>query len=99
MLIRQTAEFDRWFARLRDQRARAKVEMRLRRLSLGHLGDIKPIGEGLSELRIDYGPGYRIYIAWSGTSLVIVLAGGDKGSQARDIATAKRLASALRDNE
>jgi putative addiction module killer protein len=78
-----------WLADLRDARARSNLEIRIRRVSLGLLGDIKPVGEGVLELRVDLGPGYRIYLGRHGTQLVILLAGGDKGSQLADIAKAK----------
>lgn len=90
--IRQTEHYARWFALLRDRTARARIDIRIRRLSLGNLGDVKPIGAGVSELRIDHGPGYRIYFVQRGTQLVVLLAGGDKSSQPRDIATAHELA-------
>ena len=93
--VRQTEAFARWFSRLRDHRAKARIEIRIDRLSLGLAGDVKPVGEGLSELRIDYGPGYRIYFVRQGHTVVVLLAGGDKGSQDRDIATALALARSL----
>lgn len=80
---------------LRDERARARINVRIRRLSLGGFGDVKPVGGGVSEMRIDYGPGYRVYFAQRGEDLVILLCGGDKGSQARDIKAAKKLAEEL----
>jgi len=91
--VRQTAEFARWFARLRDEAAAARIRARIRRLSLGNPGDAKPVGEGVSELRIDYGPGYRVYFVQRGSVLAILLCGGDKRSQDKDIAAAKALAS------
>jgi putative addiction module killer protein len=93
--VRQTETFARWLADLRDRRAVARINARIRRLSLGNPGDVKPVGEGVSEMRIDYGPGYRVYFVQRGTSLVILIAGGDKGTQDRDIATARELARAL----
>ena len=93
--VRQTEAFARWFSKLRDHRAKARIEIRIDRLSLGLAGDVKPVGEGLSELRIDYGPGYRIYFVRQGHTVVVLLAGGDKGSQDRDIATALALARSL----
>ena len=78
-----------WLADLRDARARAKLEIRFRRVSLGIFGDIKPVGEGVLELREDIGPGYRVYIGRHGAALVILLCGGDKGSQDADIKRAK----------
>ena len=83
--IRQTETYARWFEGLRDRQARMRIIVRVRRLSLGNPGDVKPVGEGVSELRIDYGPGYRVYFVQRGQALVILLAGGDKRTQGRDI--------------
>jgi putative addiction module killer protein len=80
---------------LRDRRARARIQVRIERLALGNPGDVKPVGSGLSEMRIDYGPGYRVYFVKRDTALVILLAGGDKRTQERDIAVARELASNL----
>jgi putative addiction module killer protein len=93
--IRQTDEYRRWFEGLRDRQARARINVRIRRLSLGNPGDARPVGEGVSELRIDYGPGYRVYFVQHGQMLVVLLAGGDKKTQARDIKTALHLARNL----
>src|SRR5713226_5447235 len=90
--IRQTEVYVRWFSGLRDRQARARIDVRIRRLSLGNPGDVRPVGEGVSELRIDYGPGYRIYFVQREQALVILLAGGDKSSQEQDIRTALGLA-------
>ena len=90
--IRETGEFAIWLDRLRDQRAIARIQIRIRRLSIGNAGDVKPVGDGVSELRIDYGPGYRVYFTKRGLLLVILLCGGDKDSQPRDIERAKILA-------
>ncbi|MCB1454274.1 MAG: type II toxin-antitoxin system RelE/ParE family toxin [Rhizobiaceae bacterium] len=90
--IRQTAAYRKWFDGLRDVAARSRIAIRIRRLSLGNFGDVKPVGGGVSELRVDYGPGYRVYFKQHGAELVVLLAGGDKKSQARDIANAKKLA-------
>jgi putative addiction module killer protein len=89
--IRETDTYARWFARLRDRNARARILVRILRLSLGNPGDAKAIGEGVSEIRIDYGPGYRVYFAQRGKTVVILLAGGDKSTQTKDIKTAKQL--------
>jgi len=93
--VRQTEVYAEWFKGLRDQQARARINTRIRRLSLGNPGDVKPVGEGVSELRIDYGPGYRVYFTQRGQTLVILLAGGDKRTQDRDIMTALELARKL----
>ena len=90
--VRETAAYADWFASLRDLQARARVLVRIRRLSLGNAGDAKQVGEGVSELRIDHGPGYRIYFVKRGALLIILLGGGDKKSQRRDIAAALALA-------
>jgi len=93
--IRKTVAFARWLDGLRDIRARARVQARIERLAFGHPGDVKPVGEGISELRIDYGPGYLVYFKKQGRSQVILLAGGDKRKQRRDIKTALLLARKL----
>jgi len=90
--VRQTDVFAAWFAGLRDRDARARITARIRRLSLGNPGEVKPVGSGVSEMRIDYGPGYRVYFVGRGNSLVVLLCGGDKRSQDRDIARALELA-------
>jgi putative addiction module killer protein len=90
--VRQTEVFSNWLRKLSDHNARARVQIRIRRLSLGNFGDVKPVGEGVSELRIDYGPGYRVYLQRRGNLLVILLAGGNKTTQQADIAKAKKLA-------
>ena len=90
--IRQTDVFVAWFAGLKDRSARARITARIRRLSLGNPGDVKPVGQGISEMRIDYGPGYRVYFVQRGETLVILLCGGDKRDQSRDIARALELA-------
>lgn len=95
--IRQTDVFARWFDRLRDREARARILVRIRRLSLGNPGDWTPVGEGVSEMRIDYGPVYRIYFRTQGETVVILLAGGDKRTQSRDIEKARELARALQE--
>ncbi len=93
--IRQTSMFAAWLTGLRDRRARARVQVRLDRLALGLLGDAKPVGSGVSELRIDYGAGYRVYFKQRGSELIVLLAGGDKQTQARDITRAILLAREL----
>lgn len=95
--IRQTAIYAAWFAALRDRQAKARIDVRIRRLSLGNPGDVKPVGEGVSELRIDHGPGYRVYFVRKGAALVVLLAGGDKSTQQRDIREAIALARDLRE--
>jgi putative addiction module killer protein len=93
--VSQTATFAAWFRGLRDLRAKAKVQARIDRAELGNFGDCAPVGEGVAEMRIHYGPGYRVYFTRRGEELVILLAGGDKGSQYRDIAIALDLARRL----
>jgi len=93
--IRQTSEYAEWFAALRDRIARTRIDIRLRRLSLGNPGDVKPVGEGVNELRIDHGPGYRVYFVQRGSVLIVLLAGGDKSTQEKDIRKAKSLARNL----
>jgi len=93
--IVQTEVFAQWFASLRDAKARAVINARLRRVELGNLGDCAPVGEGVSELRIHYGAGYRVYFAQRGMEVVVLLAGGDKSSQSKDIKRAQELARNL----
>ncbi len=93
--IRQTAEYRSWFESLRDRNARGRIDTRLRRLSLGNPGDVKSVGSGVSELRIDYGPGYRVYFTRRGDEIILILIGGDKSSQQKDIEMAKEIASNL----
>jgi putative addiction module killer protein len=93
--VRQTEIFARWLANLRDGRARARINARVRRLSIGNLGDAKSVGGGVLELGIDYGPGYRVYFVRRGEALVILVAGGDKRTQSRDITTTIKLARDL----
>jgi putative addiction module killer protein len=90
--LKQTEAFAKWESRLRDKRARTIIATRLARLAHGLPGDVEPVGEGVSELRIHYGPGYRVYFQQRGDILIVLLCGGDKKTQARDIATAKKLA-------
>jgi putative addiction module killer protein len=93
--VRQTEIFARWLANLRDSRARARINARIRRLSTGNPGDTRSVGGGVSELRIDYGPGYRVYFVRRGEALVILVSGGDKRTQDRDIAMAIKLVREL----
>jgi putative addiction module killer protein len=95
--VRQTDEYEKWFDSLRDRQAKARVDIRVRRLSLGNPGDAKPVGEGVSELRIDYGPGYRVYFVQRADVLIVLLAGGDKRTQDQDIRLAKQLARELQE--
>ncbi len=96
--ILTTDTFDRWYARLRDNVAKRRIQMRIDRAEDGHFGDCKPVGDGVSEMRIDVGPGYRVYFVQrgDGLELVILLAGGDKSSQAQDIKIALQLAYELK---
>ena len=93
--VRQTENYIQWFANLSDRQARARIDVRIRRLSLGNPGDVRPVGEGVSELHIDYGPGYRVYFVQRAQKVIILLAGGDKRTQAQDIQTAVALAHEL----
>jgi putative addiction module killer protein len=95
--VRKTALFSAWMTSLRDSRARAKIAVRIDRLALGNPGDVEPVGEGVSELRIHYGPGYRVYFTRRGRTLIVLLCGGDKGTQTKDIKTAKELAANMED--
>ncbi len=93
--IRQTDVYARWFRRLRDRQARVRIDNRIRRVSLGNPGDVRPVGEGVSEIRIDNGPGCRVYFVQRGEALVVLLAGGDRDSQERDARRALELARGL----
>jgi putative addiction module killer protein len=90
--IVQSEEFEDWIGRLRDLRAQLRIRARIERLSKGNPGDVKPVGEGIAELRVDYGPGYRVYILQRGDVLIVLLCGGDKSSQSKDIKQAKLIA-------
>lgn len=92
VIIVQTESFRSWLNRLRDRKARLRIDDRLKRLASGNAGDSKSVGDGVRELRLHFGPGYRVYYMWQGDMLIILLNGGDKSSQARDIAKAKQLA-------
>ena len=95
--IRETQAFSTWLSSLRDAQARARVQARILRLRQGNAGDVKPVGEGVSELRIDYGPGYRVYYVKRGELLAILLAGGAKSTQDKDIKAALKLARMLQE--
>ena len=90
--IRQTESFASWLSGLKDSKTRARIAERIRRVALGNFGDVKAVGEGVSELRIPYGPGYRVYFVRRGLEVVILLCGGDKSTQAKDIKVARKLA-------
>ncbi|MDB5503412.1 MAG: hypothetical protein JWR89_3314 [Tardiphaga sp.] len=91
--LQSSAEFDRWIDSLRDRRGRAKIYLRIQRLQLGNPGDVKPVGEGISEMRIDFGPGYRVYYMLKGQTIVLLLCGGDKSTQDKDIRRAAQIAA------
>lgn len=93
--VRKTELFTKWFNGLKDRRARARIQVRIDRMEMGSFGDVAPVGEGVNELRIFYGPGYRVYFTRESYALVILLSGGDKSSQQSDIAKAKDLAKQL----
>ena len=93
--VRTTDRFTKWFKSLKDRRAKARIQARIDRVQMGHFGDVAPVGEGVSELRIFYGPGYRVYFVQRGPVVVILLSGGDKSSQEEDIAKAKEIARQL----
>jgi len=95
-LVRKTGAYEAWYAKLRDQNAKARIDVRIRRLELGNPGAVERVGEGVSELKIDYGPGYRVYFVQKGKNIVILLCGGDKSTQAKDIKAALKLAKAVK---
>ena len=97
--IRRTAEFDDWLRRLRDERAKARIASRIQRITQGNIGDSKGLGGGLMELRVDYGPGYRVYFTHQGSSIVILLCGGDKRRQQQDIKRARELVERIHDED
>ena len=97
--IQKTATFDTWLSALRDKLGRIKIQTRIDRVELGNFGDCESVGEGVSELRIHYGPGYRVYFMQRGLEIVILLAGGDKSSQKQDIQTAHAMARRIKENE
>ena len=92
MKVRESSVYKKWSESLRDERARYRINARIRRLEEGNPGDVKPAGEGISEMRIDYGPGYRVYYKDTGREIIILLCGGDKRTQQADIAEAKKIA-------
>jgi putative addiction module killer protein len=93
--VLRSDEFDKWLAQLKDAKGKARIVARIRSAELGNLGDIKPVGAGVSEMRIHFGPGYRVYFTQRGRVLILLLVGGDKSSQNRDISKAKALAALL----
>jgi len=93
--VQKTEEFDEWLSGLADQRAQAKIVSRVERLGFGNPGDVKAVGEGMSEMRVSYGPGYRIYFKRTGKTVVLLLCGGDKSTQDKDIKRAKEIAAEL----
>jgi len=93
----KSATFDRWLSGLRDTRAASRIQIRLDRLAMGNAGDVKPVGGGISEMRITYGPGYRVYFIQRGKLVVILLCGGDKSTQSKDIQQAKAIAAAWKE--
>lgn len=93
--VRQTDEYENWFRKLRDREAKGRILIRVRRLSLGNPGDVRAVGAGISELRIDYGPGYRVYCLLADEETAVLLLGGDKSTQRQDIEKARELAYEL----
>ena len=97
--ILKSTSFEKWFSELKDRQAQARITARISRLSLGNAGDVKPVGSGVSEMRIGYGPGYRVYYQQRGETIALLLCGGDKSTQAKDILRAKRLAKEWKDDD
>lgn len=95
--IRETDTYKKWFHSLNDKRAKARIDVRIKRVSLGNFGDAQPVGNGVSELKIDYGAGYRVYFVKQGNLIVILLCGGDKSTQSKDIQKAHELAQRLKE--
>ena len=94
-VVRQTREYAAWFRNIREKVVQSRIVARIERVQLGNLGDVKSVGDGVHELRLDFGPGYRVYFARAGETIILLLCGGDKSSQARDIVRAKSLALEL----
>jgi len=94
--VRKTEIFTKWFDGLKDRRARARIQARIDRVEMGNFGDVAPVGDGISELRIFYGPGHRVYFVQKGNVVVVLLSGGDKSSQKSDIVKAKKIATQLK---
>ncbi|MDR1250730.1 MAG: type II toxin-antitoxin system RelE/ParE family toxin [Treponema sp.] len=99
MKMRESSVYKKWIRNLRDERARYRINARIERLKQGNPGDVKPIGEGCSEMRIDYGPGYRVYYKDTGKEIIILLCGGDKATQDEDIKQAKKIAAVFNPDE
>jgi putative addiction module killer protein len=95
--IRRSSVYNNWFMSLRDIRAKTRIDFRIQRLIMGNPGDVKPAGEGISEMRIDYGPGYRVYYKDTGKEIIILLCGGDKRTQQADIVEARKIARAYKE--
>jgi putative addiction module killer protein len=95
--IRETDTFKKWFSSLKDKRAKARIDVRIKRVSIGNFGDVEPVGSGVSELRIDYGAGYRVYFVKQRNIIIILLCGGDKSTQSKDIQKAHELALKLKE--
>lgn len=95
--VRQTETFAKWLRSLHDSNAKLRIAARMKRMAFGNFGDVKPVGSGVSEMRVDYGPGYRVYFVQRGGTVVILLCGGDKRTQDKDITEAKRLACEVGD--
>jgi putative addiction module killer protein len=93
--VQKTEEFDEWLSDLEDQKAKAKIVSRIERLGLGNPGDVKPVGQGVSEMRVPHGPGYRVYFKQTGRTIALLLCGGDKTTQVKDIKRAKEMAAEL----
>jgi putative addiction module killer protein len=93
--VQKTDEFDKWLSGLADQKAQAKIASRIERLGFGNPGDVKPVGEGVSEMRVPYGPGYRVYFKQTAKAVILLLCGGDKSTQEKDIKRAKEIAAEL----